>query len=287
MRLFVFDDFRLGVLGRDGTLQDVSALVPSGLPKLDRMTALIASWPEVADAVAEAADRTGGAAIDTVTVRAPQPRPSKIVAAPVNYRAHQEEMGGQAGVYPGASIATIETYIGFCKAPSSIVGPDGAIRLPATDARVDHEAEVGIVIGPGAARAVAREEALDFVFGYVPLLDITMRGAADRSFRKSFDTFTPIGPAIVTADEVAEPAAIDFRLTVNGELRQRGSTRDLIYDLPHLVEVYSAAMTLEPGDLIASGTPEGVAELHAGDLVRLTIDGIGELTMAVEAGSVS
>jgi 2-keto-4-pentenoate hydratase/2-oxohepta-3-ene-1,7-dioic acid hydratase in catechol pathway len=117
----------------------------------------------------------------------------------------------------------------------------------------------------------------------VPLLDMTLRGAEDRSYRKSFDTFTPIGPAIVTADEVGDPGALDFELTVNGELRQRANTRDLIYDVPRLVELYSEAMTLEPGDLIATGTPEGVGPIEPGDEVVLTIPAVGRLTMPVRA----
>jgi 2-keto-4-pentenoate hydratase/2-oxohepta-3-ene-1,7-dioic acid hydratase in catechol pathway len=190
-------------------------------------------------------------------------------------------MGGENGVYPGATIQAIETYAGFIKASSSVVGPDQPIRLPFPDRRFDHEAEVGVVIGAVASR-VPRERAWDHVFGFVPLLDITMRGPEDRSYRKSFDTFTPIGPAIVTADEIADPADIEFELTVNGELRQRASTRDLIYDVPRLVELYSDVMTLLPGDLIATGTPDGVGEIEPGDEIVLTVGGIGRLTMAVK-----
>jgi 2-keto-4-pentenoate hydratase/2-oxohepta-3-ene-1,7-dioic acid hydratase in catechol pathway len=183
-------------------------------------------------------------------------------------------------VYRGEEIKTIETYAGFVKASSSIVGPDEAISLPRIDRRFDHEAEIGVVIG-ASARDVRREDARAHIFGYVPLLDITMRGPEDRSFRKSFDTFTPIGPAIVTADEVRDDADVDFDLTVNGQLRQRANSRDLIFDIPRLIELYSSAMTLRAGDIIATGTPEGVGELHPGDEIVLTIDGIGRLTMPV------
>jgi 2-keto-4-pentenoate hydratase/2-oxohepta-3-ene-1,7-dioic acid hydratase in catechol pathway len=213
-------------------------------------------------------------------VRAPQPAPRTIVAAPVNYRRHQQEMGGAAGVYAGAAISTIETYAGFVKASGSIVGPDGAIELPFADRRVDHEGELGVVIGRRAAR-VPRERALEHVFGYVPLMDITIRGEEDRSYRKSFDTFTPIGPAIVTADEAGDPGDLPLELTVNGEPRQRARTRDLIYDVPRLIELYSEAMTLEPGDLIATGTPAGVGPIEPGDVVVLRLGSVGELTMRV------
>lgn len=281
MRLYVFDDHRLGVqVGADGIV-DITSLVSEEVSPHDRMTALISNWDNLEGAVGRAA---GEPHIDyllsRVTVRAPQPRPSTIVAAPVNYKRHQAEMGGASGVYAGADIKTIETYVGFVKASSSIVGPDAAIELPHPDRRVDHEAEVGVVIGRRTSR-VARAEALDYVFGYVPLLDITIRGEEDRSIRKSYDTFTPIGPAIVTADEIADPAAISFQLSVNGEQRQKSTTANLIYDIPRLVELYSEAMTLNPGDIIATGTPEGVGPLAAGDKVVLSIDGIGELSMPV------
>jgi 2-keto-4-pentenoate hydratase/2-oxohepta-3-ene-1,7-dioic acid hydratase in catechol pathway len=282
VRLYVFDDFRLGVLAGDDRIVDITALVGEDVAPADRMSALISSWPEVAEEVAAATATAEGVPLAEATVRPPQPRPGKVIAAPVNYELHQQEMGGPQGVYSGATIKTIETYAGFIKASSSVVGPDRAIEVPFADRRVDHEGELGVVIGRRAGR-VSREEALDHVFGYVPMLDITIRGEEDRSFRKSFDTFAPVGPAIVTADEIDDPGELDLELTVNGELRQRASTRDLIYDVPRLIELYSDAMTLEPGDLIATGTPEGVGPIAAGDEVVLTIQAVGRLVMPVKA----
>jgi len=280
MRLYVFDDHRPGASAPDGGVVDVTALVGEHVAPEDRMTALIERWDELRDEVEAAAASAPALELASVTLLAPQPRPRLIAAAPVNYVRHQQEMGGEHGVYPGLVAHTIETYAGFVKASSSIVGPSGAIELPFEGRRVDHEAELGVVIGRAATR-VSREEALDYVFGYVPLLDITLRGEEDRSFRKSFDTFTPIGPAIVTADEVPDPDALDLRLTVNGELRQAANTRDLIYGVARLIELYSDAMTLQPGDLIATGTPEGVGPLAPGDEVVLTVDRVGALTMPV------
>lgn len=283
MRLFVFNDYRLGVLTASGRLADITELAGTNLPARDRMTTLIANWPDICDRVsAAAAVDTVGIPVAEAVIRAPQPRPPKIVAAPVNYRLHHLEMGGAGGVYSGATIKTIETYAGFIKASSSVTGPDRHIEIPFLDRRVDHEAELGVVVG-GVARQVARDAALGYVFGYVPLLDITMRGEEDRSYRKSFDTFTPIGPAIVTADEVPDPANLEIELTVNGALRQKANTRELIWDVPRLIEFYSAAMTLEPGDLIATGTPAGVGPLHPGDDVVLNIDQVGCLSMRVSS----
>jgi 2-keto-4-pentenoate hydratase/2-oxohepta-3-ene-1,7-dioic acid hydratase in catechol pathway len=281
VRLLMFDDFRLGV-ATDAGVVDVTDFVGDGIPPRDRMTALIASWPALATDVAGAARSRRPLPRSAIVLRAPQPRPPKILAAPVNYRLHQEEMGGETGVYEGAMVHDIDTYAGFVEAPSSIVGPDRPIELPFPERRVDYEGELGVVIGRTASR-VSRAEALDHVFGYVPVLDITMRGEEDRSFRKSFDTFTPIGPEIVTADEVGDPASLELELRVNGDFRQRAHVRDLIHDVPRLIERYSEVMTLEPGDLIATGTPDGVGPLTPGDDIDLLIPRVGRLRMSVAA----
>jgi 2-keto-4-pentenoate hydratase/2-oxohepta-3-ene-1,7-dioic acid hydratase in catechol pathway len=282
MHLYHFDDLRLGAGHGDGTLVDITCLVDPATDPTRRMTSLIASWDALRPRVEHAIAMGRTLALADVTIRVPLPAPGSILAAPVNYRRHQAEMGGEDGVYKGEVIHTIETYAGFVKASSSVIGPDEAIRLPFGDRRFDHEAEVGVVIGRRAA-AVTRDDAMSYVFGLVPLLDITMRGREDRSYRKSFDTFTPIGPAIVTADAIADPTNIAFELSVNGEVRQRANTRDLIYDIPRLVELYSSAITLEPGDLIATGTPEGVGEIRPGDAIVLSIDDVGCLEMTAAA----
>ncbi|MBF0672492.1 MAG: fumarylacetoacetate hydrolase family protein [Salinibacterium sp.] len=282
MRICIFNDNQLGVLAEDKTIVDLSDLVSEHVPTHDRMNALISKWDDVRGTVAERAAAGGGTPEAEATLRAPQPRPVNLFAAPVNYHKHQQEMGGEKGVYKDRQILTAEVRKGFLKAVTSIVGPDASIELPWEDRRFDHEAEIGVIIGKTASR-VSAEDALDYVFGYTPLLDITLRGEEDRSYRKSFDTFTPIGPYIVTADEVANPEALDFWLTVNGEERQRSNTSYLIYGIAKLIEVYSEVMTLQPGDIIATGTPEGVGQIVPGDTVVLTIPEVGELTMPVIA----
>lgn len=284
MRLTIFDDDRLGVLSSDGTIVDITDLVSEHVKPGDRMNELIEGWTGLKAPVAERAASGGGIPEADATLRAPQPRPRNLFAAPVNYHKHQAEMGGDAGVYKGANIMSVEVRKGFLKAVTSIVGPDGTIELPWADRRFDHEAEIGVIIGR-EARGVSVEDALDHVFGYTPLLDITLRGDEDRSFRKSMDTFTPIGPYIVTADEVPDPENLDFWLTVNGEERQRSNTSHLIYGIAKLISVYSEVMTLQPGDIIATGTPEGVGQIVPGDTVVLTVPEIGELTMRVTARS--
>jgi 2-keto-4-pentenoate hydratase/2-oxohepta-3-ene-1,7-dioic acid hydratase in catechol pathway len=284
MRLSVFDDHRLAAWVGDDELVDLTALVDADLDPPRRMTALINGWDRLAGRAAELAATGPRIARSEVSLCAPQPAPSKIVAAPVNYHAHQQEMGGENGFYRGQRIETIETYVGFVKAPSSIVGPEQPIELPYVDRRTDYEGELGVVIGSTAHR-VSLDDALDHVFGYVPLLDITLRGKEDRSYRKSFDTFTPVGPWIVTADEVGDPGGLVLELRLNGELRQHGTTRELIYGVPRLIEVYSHAMTLWPGDVIATGTPEGVGALGPDDEIELTIERVGTLHMRVTARS--
>ncbi|MBD8022754.1 fumarylacetoacetate hydrolase family protein [Microbacterium gallinarum] len=282
MRVCVYDDDRVGALASDSTIVDLTDLVPGHTPADERMNALIANWDAVKPTAAERVAAGGGVPEADAVLRAPQPRPRNLFAAPVNYHKHQQEMGGDAGVYVGRQILTAEVRKGFLKAATSIVGPDGAIELPWEDRRFDHEAEIGVIIGKKASR-VSTDDALDYVFGYTPLLDITLRGEEDRSFRKSFDTFTPIGPYIVTADEVDDPEKLDFWLTVNGEERQKSNTSYLIYGIAKLIEVYSEVMTLQPGDIIATGTPEGVGQIVPGDTVVLTIPEVGELTMPVVA----
>ncbi|MGW1023917.1 fumarylacetoacetate hydrolase family protein [Streptomyces sp. NPDC002577] len=282
MKLYVFDDYQLGAEASDGTLVNLNDLIPGHTAPKERMNALIAAWPEAKDEAARRAAAGGGKPLSDVRVRAPQPQPRDLFAAPVNYHKHQQEMGGEQGVYKDRKILSVEVRKGFLKAATSIVGPDGAIELPWPDRRFDHEAELGVVIGR-EAKGVSEEDALDYVFGYTPLMDITLRGDEDRSFRKSMDTFTPIGPHIVTADEIEDPENLDFWLTVNGEMRQKSNTSFLIYGIAKLIATYSEVMTLQPGDIIATGTPEGVGQIVPGDTVVLTIPAVGKLTMAVRA----
>ena len=212
-----------------------------------------------------------------VSLKAPVPSPSKIVAAPVNYYLHQDEMNEQ---FQNAEF-TIEKLGVFLKAPSSIIGPGDTIKLPFKDRRTDHEAELAFVVGK-RAKDVPASEARKYIFGYFALMDITIRGKEDRPWHKSFDTFTPIGPWIVTADEIENPNELGFRLWVNEELRQSANTKDLIYDFYKFFEASSAAMTLEPGDILTTGTPEGVNSISKGDQVKIRIDRIGEFFVKVD-----
>ena len=202
-------------------------------------------------------------------------RPSKIVCIGRNYAAHAKELGNEVPKEP----------LLFLKAPSALVGPGGAIVLPKESARVEHEAELAVVIGRRVKR-VAKEDALSAVFGYTCACDVTARDLQKKdgqwSRAKGFDTFCPIGPWIETE---LDPKDRHITLSIDGKTRQDGRTSSMIFDVPSLIAYVSAAMTLEPGDVILTGTPEGVGPLAAGEHVVIAIEGIGELAVGVIAGS--
>lgn len=223
--------------------------------------------------LAQAARETGGRDLIPASLAAPIARPPKVIAAPVNYLDHKLEMKEQS---------TIAQYGVFLKAPTSVIGPSGTIELPYSDMRIDQEGELGVVIGT-RGRNIRQADALSHVFGYTCVLDISVRSTEDRSTRKSYDTFTPIGPWITTADEVPDPGKLDLTCSVSGELRQRASTADLIYDVALLIEYASSVMTLEVGDIIATGTPAGVGALTDGDVVRVEIESLGGFEVPVSA----
>jgi 2-keto-4-pentenoate hydratase/2-oxohepta-3-ene-1,7-dioic acid hydratase in catechol pathway len=170
----------------------------------------------------------------------------------------------------------------FLKAPSSLLDPDGVVRLPYHDRRFDQEGELAFVIGR-RARHVSPEAALGHVFGYTGLLDITMRGGEDRSVRKSFDTFTPMGPWLVTPDEAGSPDDISLTCSVSGQLRQKANTAELIWGVARLLAYASSVMTLEVGDVVTTGTPAGVGPIEDGDTVEVTLSGVGTLRVGVSA----
>jgi 2-keto-4-pentenoate hydratase/2-oxohepta-3-ene-1,7-dioic acid hydratase in catechol pathway len=188
-------------------------------------------------------------------------RPSKIVCIGRNYVAHAKELGHDVPVEP----------LLFLKPPSSLIGPSESIVLPLASARVEHEAELGVVIGR-RARNVSREDALSHVFGYTCVCDVTARDLQKKDGQwtraKGMDTFCPVGPFIETDFDLRSAS---IRCRVNGEVRQDGSTANMIFDVPMLIAYVSGVMTLEPGDLLLTGTPEGVGPLLPGDKLEIEI----------------
>ena len=225
--------------------------------------------------------------VQSVRLQAPVLLPSKVIACASNYEAHVEEM--RETVLPRTNQdapSWLLHFDVFLKAPSSIVGPQDSVRIPPValeqELKVHHECELAIVIGrPG--RAIRADKAYEHVFGYLPALDMTVRGAGDRSRRKSYDTFTPVGPWLTTADEVPEPHDLQISLRVNGEQRQVVNTASMVVQIPEIIEYASSVMTLNPGDLILTGAPPGVGPVIVGDRIECSISDLGRMTVPVVA----
>src|SRR5438874_955918 len=274
MRLVTFrgpDGPHVGTVAGDEVV-DVSA-TRTDLPR--DMAALLALGPEALDVV-RAADGPR-LALSAVTLTAPVPRPPKFLAIGLNYAAHVAESG----------TPKPDVQLWFNKQSSCVIGPGEAIHIPRASSMVDYEGELGFVIGR-RCRHVPVARAAEVIAGYTVVDDVSVRDWQFRSptmtMGKSFDTHGPIGPWLVTADEIGDPHALRLQTWVNGELRQDAKTDDLIFDCYEQVEHLSTAFTLEPGDVIATGTPAGVGIamkppqlLRAGDVVRIEIEGVGVL----------
>ena len=221
------------------------------------------------------------APLASLRLRAPVPRPGKIFGVGLNYRDHAKETGQPVPEVP----------ILFAKFANSVIGPGEPIVVPAATRRPDYEAELGVVIG-STAREVSVNEALDHVAGYLCCNDVSARdlqmSTSQWTSGKAIDTFLPCGPWLVTTDEVADPQALGIRCALNGEVMQDSRTDQMVFGVAELVSHISQACTLEPGDLIATGTPPGVGFartppvwLHDGDEVTIDIEGLGTLTNPV------
>ena len=285
MRLCRFGDNRLGLVRSDAVADVTAALeaLPAHRYPLPRHDPLIAHLAELRTGIAAAAERAKSIPLTGLGLFSPIANPGKIVAAPVNYKKHLEEARADAAIHHQKQVEEIQKIGLFLKAPSSVVGPSEGIAVRHADRRTDHEIELAVVIGKRADR-VAKERAFDHVAGYCIGFDITVRGPEERSLRKSIDGYTVLGPWFVTADEVSDPAALDLELKVNGETRQRANTRDLIIPIPELIAFASSFYTLMPGDVLLTGTPEGVAPIAPGDVLDASISGIGAMQVRVRSG---
>ncbi len=289
MKLVTFEhagQLRLGALQSTGTAEKIVDLnnLDSRLPA--DMLKLLQGGPAVLDQAKKAlAALPAGVGLDrsAVTLKAPLPHPGKILCIGQNYLEHAKESGNTRSPYP----------IVFSKYDNSVIGPDAPIILPKVVAKPDYEGELGVVIGR-KGRSIPESEALAYVGGYLALNDVSARDWQNRTSQwimgKACDTFCPMGPALVTADEIADPQDLRIRTIIGGEELQNGWTGDMIYPISFLISYISQVITLEPGDVIATGTPPGVGFarvpprwLVPGDVVRIEIDHVGILENPVQA----
>lgn len=277
MKLARFNEGQIGVVVDESHLVDITALVGAEAREWPPvgMTRLVAEFVLHRPDIEAALPQLPRIPLAQVRLLTPVPWPNKVIAYPVNYHDHGREM--QAGYR-----ADHQGF--FLKPNSSLSGAGEDIVLPQVPTReVHHESELAIVIGK-QGRDIRREDWSEYVFGYTCLLDMVVRGREERVFRKAYDTFCPVGPWITTVDEVGDPTQLEMKLWVNGELKQHANTRDLVLDIPGMIEMASAVMTLYPGDIIATGTPAGVGKVVNGDTIRISIDRVGEMTVRVVQG---
>jgi len=282
MKICRYDEHRVGLVESD-TVRDVTpvleALGPFTYP-LPKYDPFIASLGSLRARIEEAARQAKPVALDRVKLLAPVANPGKIIAAPVNYTKHLQEALADKGIHHGNLVAEIHKAGMFLKATSAVVGPGEGVKLVHTDRRNDHEVELALVIGR-TAKNVRAAEALEHVAGYCIGLDMTIRGPEERSFRKSPDSYCVLGPWLATPDEVGAPGALQVSITVNGEPRQQASTSDLILGVGELIAWASSFYTLHPGDVMLTGTPQGVGPVKPGDTMLATIERIGAMQVKV------
>ena len=289
MRFCRFGEGRLGLV-EGSVVKDVTAaleVLPSYRYPLPTHDVLVANLDAVAARARTIAPGAPTVPLDRFLLLSPVANPGKVVAAPVNYEKHLHEVRTdvQLSANNPNNTLTIHKAGLFLKATSSLVGPGEGVVIRRPDRRTDHEVELVIVIGR-TANQVSSADAMNCVAGYAIGLDISIRGSEDRSFRKSADSYTVLGPWLVTADEVPRPGELDVQLTVNGMVRQQSNTRHMILGVPQLIELASSIYTLHPGDLLFTGTPEGVSPIEAGDRIVATIEQIGSMEVVTRAADV-
>ncbi|MES2281816.1 MAG: fumarylacetoacetate hydrolase family protein [Pseudomonadota bacterium] len=282
MRICRFNGGRLGLVQGDKVIDvtPVLGLIPAQNYPLPQKDLLIEALPQLRGAIEAEAKKGESHAISSVKFDSPVANPGKIIGAPINYKAHVEESKADANIGHGRNITSIGDWGMFLKAGTSLIGCSDDIVLRFPERRNDHEVELGIVIGK-QGNQIKAADAMDYIAGYCVTLDMTLRGPEFQCFRKSIDSYSVAGPWLVTADEVKDPNNLDLWLTVNGESRQKSNTSFLVYDIARLIEFASAFYTLMPGDIIMTGTPEGVGPVKPGDLIEACVESIGQFSIRV------
>jgi 2-keto-4-pentenoate hydratase/2-oxohepta-3-ene-1,7-dioic acid hydratase in catechol pathway len=288
MRLCLYDDNRLGLV-EGYTLRDVTRATAK-LPQLrwpfPHGDQLIASLDKMKHAIKDAAEASPRKLITEVKLLSPVANPPRIIGAPLNYKLHVDEAADPA-INHGVQLANFDGFATpidkhglFLKSQTGAVGPSEGIEIKFPGRRNDHEIELAVIIGRGG-KNIPRDYAFDHIAAYTIGLDMTVRGTEDRSFRKSADGYSVLGPWLVTADEITNPGNLSMYIAVNGEVRQSANTRDMIVPIPDLIARLSNVYALHPGDVIMTGTPEGVSEIQPGDTIIATIEHIGAMEVKV------
>ena len=283
MRICRFNNNSLGLVIGD-EVADVSSVL-AGAGTVPAWPMPIGDWfiknlETLKGPIEEAAKGARRIPLAEIKFDSPVANPNKIIAAPVNYLAHQTEVNADSTVNFGTQVTTIESAGLFLKANSSLVGASHGVKLRNDDRRHDHEGELVVIIGK-SGRDIAEADALDYVAGYCVGLDMTARGKEERSLRKSIDTYAVVGPWLTTAEEVADPDQLNLRLKVNGEVRQDTNTNRMIFSTRKLIAYASSFYTLYPGDILFTGTPDGVSRVHPGDEMHVEVESVGEMTVKV------
>lgn len=284
MKICRFDDDRLGLVKNDEIFDVTAALdvLPAVRWPCPQGDLLIMHLDQVLARVRELEATAARKPLSQAVLKSPVANPSKIINAPINYHAHIDESVKDQGIAHGREVKgkNIWDWGLFLKANSALIGAGEEIALRFPDRRNDHELELAVIIGKRCNK-VSAADALDYVAGYAIGLDMTIRGPELPSFRKSVDTYAVCGPWMVTKDEIADPNNLNLLLKVNGAIRQNANTRNLVYNVQSLIEYASSFYTLLPGDLIFTGTPEGVGPVQPGDIISAEIESIGKFDIRV------
>jgi 2-keto-4-pentenoate hydratase/2-oxohepta-3-ene-1,7-dioic acid hydratase in catechol pathway len=282
MRICRFDNDRLGLVEGEEVLDVTPALevIPQQRWPIALGDPLIANLERVLERARALEATAPRRKLAAVKLKSPVANPTKIVNAPINYQAHIDEAKADPKLGAGRKLNHITDWGLFLKATSALIGAGEEIRLRGADKRNDHEVELAVVIGRECRKATL-ENALDFVAGYSIGLDMTIRGPEMPSWRKSVDTYAVCGPWLTTKDEVPDPNNLRLSIKVNGETRQDSTTARMVYNVHRLIEYATSMYTLYPGDLIFSGTPEGVGPVKPGDVLTAEIERVGRFDIRI------
>lgn len=286
MKICRYGDNRVGLIEGD-VVVDVTPItqrLPACTWPLPLGDLLIAHLPQLRDEMRALARSGERQPLDRVRLLSPVANPGKIIAIGRSYQAHIDEAKADPAIHHGTGEIPMDRVRMLMKANSALVGAGDGVRLRFLDRRNDPEVEIAVVIGR-QVKDIPEQQALSCVAGYTLGLDMTLRGPEPPSHRKSIDSYAVLGPCLVTADEIADAQRIAFGLEVNGATWQRANTTDLRFSISEIIANASRHYTLHPGDVIMTGTPEGVASVKPGDLMSAWADGIGRMDVAVDAYS--